>query len=179
MTADARAAPGAVPGPEMHRPIAVDRIGPHGHAAEIKATAPECVAIAVRLLLPAVASLRCHFQLHPQPGGRIAVSGTLNAVLSQICVVTLEPFSAKIEEKFRIRFVPEGRESDDPDPESDDEVPYSGAEIDLGEAAIEQLALALDPYPRAPGATLPDILDDGMASPFAGLAGFGSKNQPS
>lgn len=179
MTPGPKAVPGVVQGPEMHRPLAVDRIGPQGHDVEVKATGSECAAIAVRLLLPAMASLRCRFQLHPLPGGRIVASGTLNAMLSQVCVVSLEPFTAEIKEKFRIRFVPEGRESDDPDPESEDEIPYSGAEIDLGEAAVEQLALALDPYPRAPGATLPDTLDDDAASPFASLAGFGRKNPSS
>ena len=171
--------PGAGQHPEMHRPIAVDRVGPHGHAAEIKATTAECAAIAGRLRLPSIASLRCRFQLHPLPGGRVAASGSLHVVLSQICVVTLEPFTATIKEEFRIRFVPDGRESDDPDPESEDEIPYPDAEIDLGEAAVEQLALALDAYPRAPGAILAEAPDDDAALPFAGLAGFGRKNQTS
>ena len=161
---------GVGPEPELHRPVAVDRVGPRGHEVELQATVAECAAVAIRLLLPSIAALRCRFQLQPLPGGRIAASGALKAVLSQVCVVTLEPFTAMVEEAFRVRFVPQGRESDDPDPEADDEIPYSGATIDLGEAAVEQLALALDPYPRAPGAVLPDEARDDPASPFAGLA---------
>ncbi len=161
---------GAGPEPELHRPLAVERIGPHGHEVEIQATGPECADVAVRLRLPAIASLACRFQLQPLPGGRIAASGALKAVVSQVCVLTLESFTATVEETFRIRFVPEGRESDDPDPESEDEIAYAGAAIDLGEAAVEQLALALDPYPRAPGAVLPDKARDVPASPFAGLS---------
>ena len=47
--------------------------------------------------------------------------------------------------------------------------------IDLGEAAVEQLALALDPYPRGPGAdaaeaALPADPDDTPQSHFAALA---------
>ena len=34
-------------------------------------------------------------------------------------------------------------------------MPYGGDSIDLGAALAEQLALALDPYPRKPGAKLP------------------------
>ena len=168
MPSDAIAGAGSEP--ELHRPLAVDRIGPHGHEVEIRATQSECTGVAVRLLLPAIASLSCRFELHPLPGGRIAVNGTLKAVLSQVCVVTLEAFTATVEEVFRVRFVPAGRESDDPDPESEDEIAYPGAVIDLGEAAVEQLALALDPYPRAPGAVLPDEARDDPASPFAGLS---------
>jgi hypothetical protein len=32
--------------------------------------------------------------------------------------------------------------------------PFEGDAIDIGEAVAQQLALALDPYPRAPGASL-------------------------
>jgi hypothetical protein len=47
--------------------------------------------------------------------------------------------------------------------------------LDLGEAVTQQLALSLDPYPRAPGAALPeDLTGPGEAqappeSPFAAL----------
>jgi hypothetical protein len=49
-----------------------------------------------------------------------------------------------------------------------------GETLDLGEALAEQLALALDPYPRAPGASLAAAEDEEDESPargpFAGLA---------
>ena len=41
--------------------------------------------------------------------------------------------------------------------------------LDLGEAAAEQLALSLDPYPRAPGAELPEVATEAEANPFAAL----------
>ena len=59
--------------------------------------------------------------------------------------------------------------------------PIEGGIIDLGEAVAQQLALALDPYPRAPGAAiLPEIgVNAGAAvarspepGPFAALAGI-------
>jgi uncharacterized metal-binding protein YceD (DUF177 family) len=85
-------------------------------------------------------------------------------------VVSLEEFETLTEERFRLRFVPAGRESDDDDPDSDDEIAYTGATIDLGEAAAEQLALALDPYPRKPDAVLPDAASEPLDLPFAALA---------
>jgi hypothetical protein len=49
-------------------------------------------------------------------------------------------------------------------------------EIDLGEAVAQQLAVALDPYPRAPGAAWPqadtgdaDIAAEPVRRPFAAL----------
>ena len=55
-----------------------------------------------------------------------------------------------------------------------DEMPdyFEGHEVDLSEAIIETVALALDPYPRAEGAELetpeePSIEEE--ISPFAGL----------
>ncbi|MGI4747246.1 MAG: DUF177 domain-containing protein, partial [Janthinobacterium lividum] len=83
----------------------------------------------------------------------------LAARLTRTCVVTLEEFPVVVAEQFMVRFVPAepGDEQADVelDLDADDDVPYDGTTIDLGEAAIEQLALALDPYPRKPGAERP------------------------
>ena len=84
-------------------------------------------------------------------------------------MVTLDEFPQEIGEDFAVRFVPAGTESDE-DPESEDEIPYESGLIDLGEATIEQLALALDPYPRKPGAALPEEAEPEDESPFAALA---------
>jgi uncharacterized metal-binding protein YceD (DUF177 family) len=86
----------------------------------------------------------------------VVATGRLEASVVQTCVVSLEDFESPVAEDFVVHFVPEGTESDDPDPESVDEIPYGGDTIDLGEAAAEQLALSLDPYPRRPDATLPE-----------------------
>ena len=49
-------------------------------------------------------------------------------------------------------------EGDEPDLVTD-------GEIDLGELAAETLVLAIDPYPRKPGAVLPAICPKGRPSP--------------
>lgn len=165
---------------ELHRPIAVGKVGPAGLEREVVATPAECAAIAARLLIPAVAALSCRFRLTPLGEGTIAAEGVLAARVTQDCVVTTDPFESEVQEAFRVRFVPESRfvepeEDDLLDLEADDEIPYAGNHIDLGEAAVEQLALALDPYPRGPGAdaaeaALPADPDDTPQSPFAALA---------
>ena len=88
----------------------------------------------------------------------------------QTCVVSLEDFTATVEEHFAVRCVPDGAESDNADPEALDEIPYADGTLDLGEAAAEQLALALDPYPRAPDAVLPEWRTKPEAQPFDALA---------
>jgi uncharacterized metal-binding protein YceD (DUF177 family) len=168
--------------PELHRPVATDRIATMGQSIELRADAAECAAIALRLGVPAVHALTCRFHVTRQMdarSGEIIAEGHLKARLDRDCVVTLERFTLAVEERFRVRFVPEGTEAGDDDPESDDEIPYAGTGIDLGEAAVEQLALTLDPYPRKPGAELPPEASDPEESAFAALAALARRGQPS
>ena len=53
--------------------------------------------------------------------------------------------------------------------------PIAAGEIDLGEAVAQQLAVSLDPYPRAPGATLASTGEAEAQSPFAALAALKKK----
>ncbi|MBU6499555.1 MAG: DUF177 domain-containing protein [Rhodospirillales bacterium] len=155
---------------ELHRPLSVARIPPGGLLHEVRATAEECAALATRMAVPGIHALSCGFTLRPEPGGAVRAEGQLRARLVRVCVVSLEPFDTEVAEDFTVRFVPAGQESDDPDPESVDEIGYAGGEIDLGEAAAEQLGLALDPYPRRPDAVLPEAAAEEAGGPFAALA---------
>lgn len=157
---------------EMTRPVAIDRIGTAGLELMVEAAPAELTVIAARLMLPGVDRLRCTFLLKRLENSVIAASGTLAADVTQTCVVTLDDFRQAISEEFTVRFVPEGSETDDDDPESPDQIPYPAGAIDLGEAAIEQLALALDPYPRKPG--LEELNDEAteVTNKFAALAGL-------
>jgi len=156
---------------ELSRPIARAKIGAGGLTTLVRATAEECAAVAARLDVPAVQSLECLFTLNVEDDGvTVHAQGRLRAEMTRVCVVSAEDFQTPVEEEFEICFVPSGQERDDPDPEQIDEVPYDNDTLDLGEAAIEQLGLVMDPYPRIEGAELPDIGDGGEASPFAALA---------
>lgn len=156
--------------PEMSRIVRVDIFGPAGLACSVKAEPTELAAIAVRLGVPAVRALSCRLRLVNGEGGIVVAEGTLRARLVRDCVVSLEPFDCAMTERFQVRFVPAGSETDDAAPESDDEIPYEGGVIDIGEAVVEQLALDLDPYPRKPGAVLPDAAETAPTSAFAALA---------
>jgi uncharacterized metal-binding protein YceD (DUF177 family) len=147
---------------------------PQTHAVEADEAAR--AALARRFGLPAIAALRGDFTLRHERGSVIAATLRMQARVTQICVVTLESFEAEIEEVAELRFVPaeDLREplEDELLPESlaePDELPYANGVIDLGAALAEQLALALDPYPRKPGAALPPEAEAGPIHPFAVL----------
>jgi hypothetical protein len=93
-------------------------------------------------------------------------------------VVTLVEVPARIEEHFGRSYAPNSNvdelevtiDFDGEDPPD----PLVGGTIDIGEAAAEALALALDPYPRAPGAVF-DSTATGTTerpNPFGVLATF-------
>jgi uncharacterized metal-binding protein YceD (DUF177 family) len=156
---------------ELSRPVLLQRIGPEGYRMRVEASVAECAALTRRMGIPAVRALACDFDLtRPNGGASVVAEGDLTAVVVQTCVVSLDDFEDTLHERFRVIFVPAGTENDDPDAEEDDEIPFEGDVIDLGEAAAEQLALALDPYPRKPGAELPADLVEQEGSPFAALA---------
>src|SRR4051794_14265441 len=155
---------------ELHRPVVLDRIGPAGLDVVVEASPAECAALADRMQVPAVHALTCSYHLVREGRDHVAARGHLRARITQTCVVSLEDFETEIEEVFQVTFVPAGEETDVIDPEADDDLPYEGNTIDLGEAAAEQLGLAIDPYPRMPGAELPEREAEETPHPFASLA---------
>ncbi|WP_428393339.1 YceD family protein [Lichenicoccus sp.] len=161
--------------PEVSRRVPISRIGA-GFEQTIEATAEECRGLARRLGVPAVVSLRCRFCLDAHGEGRIDAAGDLRCELTRICVVSLEPFETTVSDRFVLRFVPEdaiaGGETLEIDPDAADEVGYAGGLLDLGEAACEQLALVLDPYPRMPQLGLSGVAapEDGPEDPRGGFA---------
>ena len=171
--------------PEFSRPFLVANLPPGGSSVTVEADSGERAGLARRMGVPEIAALVCSFRLTPESGaapGGIIAEARLVARLTQTCVVTLEPFEAELDEQFRIRFVPAGAESEDDDPFGIDEISWQGPALDLGEAAAEQLGLALDPYPRGPAAPPlgaeaataaehgPEPASSRAAHPFAALA---------
>lgn len=114
--------------------------------------------------------------LSVKPAGRgWRLQGRVQAQAVQQCGVTLEPLPVTVDETFAIDLVEEAGE-----PEAEVEVTLDedgpdviedGA-IDLGLYAVEQLALALDPFPRKPGAVFEPPAQPAEESPFAVLRQF-------
>lgn len=171
--------------PEFSRPIALDRIGLKEKSYEISADDRECAALAKRLGIPAVNTFDATIRLRlTGGGGLVRLSGRIKAALTQICVVTLEPIPTVVEEDFtRVYSVEAGDEMAEVVVEMDeDEVPdpIENGQIDIGEAAAEHLALAMDPFPRAADAAFespeePPEEPEVKRSPFAGLSALHKK----
>lgn len=166
--------------PEFSRPVALEDFRGGTVRQSIVASDEECGRLAERLGLAAIDSLSATVTLESRRGGKIiAVEGQFQAVLTQTCVVTLEPLPGTVSEAFAVRLAPavEADEAEivDIDPETDDEPePLDGDSVDIGELVAQHLSLALDPYPRAEGAELePETLaagEDSDEGPFAKLA---------
>ena len=156
--------------PEFSRPLPLGLVGPEGRREILEADEAERAALAARFGIPAVEGLRAELRLRPELDGAVRAEGRLVADVVQSCVVTLEPVAQRVEEGVALRLLPPGAEPRDDDPDGPDEIASQNGVVDLGEAVAEQLALALDPYPRAPGAVLPAEASDLSSHPMAALA---------
>ena len=136
-------------------------------------------AIAKRLGLVALDRFVVTADVRAVAGG-IAVTGRVEAEVVQRCAATDLPVPAQIDEAFDLRFLRDV----EPLVEADDEIeigdadldilPLEGERADVGEAAVQTLSLALDPFPRHPdaGRILAEkgVLNEEQAGPFAALA---------
>ena len=165
--------------PEFSRPERVDQIHERERVVEIAATPDERAALAARFDLVAVDRLEAWFALRREAAGIVA-RGRVTAAVTQACSVTDEPIATQVDEEAELLFVPEAQALGDElelSAEALDTVTYGGDRIDLGEAAAETMALALDPFPRSPAAAqaLRDagVLSEEEARPVGKLAGLG------
>ncbi len=136
--------------------------------------------LAERLDILAVDDFAADLLARPLRGG-IQVIGKVRATVQQACVVTLVPVTQTLKANVDRVFMPGKDPHADKtadlyfDAEGEDEPDYfEGDYADLTELVVETLALALDPYPRAPGVEFEpgrDGDDDpAKSSPFAALS---------
>lgn len=145
---------------EFSRFVEADSVGTHRMERRISANPEERAALAKRFELIGIDRLEAVFTLKRAGGGVIHVQGEIQAEVIQACVVTLAPVPARIAETFSADFADADDRrrpaETDLDFEADDPPePIRNGHIDLGELAAEHLSLALNPYPRAPGAAIP------------------------
>ncbi len=113
--------------------------------------------------------------------GGYQLQGSVKAEVAQACVVTLDPVPERLDIPLSVDFLPEAAVPA-PIPEGDhDEAaasevmiePIRNGILDIGEVVYQEIAAALDPYPRAAGAALDTSeagpADDGDSHPFAKL----------
>jgi uncharacterized metal-binding protein YceD (DUF177 family) len=133
--------------------IDVAGIPPQGLDLELKPDAAVRAELARLMDVIAVNDVVAKLDLRAAADGSVEVQGTLRGSVRQVCVVTLEEFDNPVEETIEARFSA-ALETDEDDEDLDGDVvdPIVDGKIDAGALATEFLSLAIDPYPRLPGA---------------------------
>ena len=107
LSASARFLPELDPCPSLSvESCASIRIPSDGETFEIEANPEERVALAQAFKLPSIESLRATLTVKRAARGGARVRGTVHGELNQTCVVSLDPFPAKVEEEVDVRFAP-------------------------------------------------------------------------
>ncbi|MBZ9673345.1 YceD family protein [Mesorhizobium sp. ES1-3] len=163
---------------DMQSPVSffanVARLPQKGLPVVIDADAAQRAALAEAHGLLSVEAYRAELLVASWKRNGVKVSGRVEADITQACIVTLDPVQAHIDEPVEALLLPEdsklGRQgfegggeilldADGPDsPET-----FSGDIIDVGALAEQFFGLAIDPYPRKPGASLGAGDDTGSA----------------
>ena len=154
---------------EFSHVLRADEVPSEGQQVAIEAEEGQRRAIAQRLGLARLEALSATLDITPLPGGGLEIAGQLNAVVEQLCVVSLEPLVSEIVRPLRLRFLPledfraheasleaEGGAAA-AGPDEFDVEPLNEGSLDLAELVLQELSLALDPYPRKAGAIFETI----------------------
>lgn len=154
-----------------------------GLARTRTATDEERVELAREFDILSCEALSATYEIKPRGALRYVFSGTLEADVTQACVVTLDPVPAHVSEAFEIELAPPETLLQGSAPAAGDiEVssvpdvePMEDGRIEAGRIVFGVLSAALPPYPRKPGVEFdwvdPKVeADPGAASPFAALA---------
>ncbi len=157
--------------------LAVSDVSETGRQIVLVADDPVRSATAKLAGLRDLPRLEASFDVALRGKGGLRVTGHVRATVGQACVVTLDPVENQIDEPIDLVFAPvehltAGIAGDDGDDVAEDgPEPLIDGTIDLGAIATKSLLLAIDPYPRKPGAEFqPPSSGDAAANPFAALA---------
>jgi uncharacterized metal-binding protein YceD (DUF177 family) len=141
--------------PPWSQRVPLDKISPVMQPLQLDAPAPACAALAARFDLASIEVLTSQLEIGREGMG-VRLKGALDAQFHYLCRVAREPFPAQLSLPLDVLFLPEDQlpDPDDvtehPDPWDVDELDADG--VDVAEAVAVTLALALDPFPRGPGA---------------------------
>lgn len=159
--------------------VRVDKIPAAGREVTIETDAAQRDLIAERLKVSEVLDFSAHLTATRFRGG-IRAQGRVSGTIVQPCVVTGDPVTQQIDEPIDRIFLPGQDAASEATAGAeifvnleDDDLPdyFEGEDIDLADLVLEIFALAIDLYPRKPGAEVLETLGDDPAelSPFAAL----------
>lgn len=134
-------------------------------------------AIARQLGLRGLPSFTARVTAKPWLDG-VELTGRFDAVVEQVCGVSLEPFEQAVEGEIEVRAVPQGSPHAAPPEGGELELDLEAPDppdllerdvVDVSAYVVEHLALEVDPFPRKPGATFDYRPPEEETSPFAAL----------
>lgn len=166
--------------------VSVATLPKSGFRLEVEADEQERQSVAEHAGVEAIHELRADLTLYRWRKDGVRLSGSLAARIEQTCVVSLEPVLQEIDEGLSMLFLPEGSRFARPEEQHNGELvldplgedipdTFSGGRIDVWQPLLEQFLLAIDPWPRAPGAAREGALgqpasgDERSESPFSVL----------
>lgn len=162
-------------------PLRLHQIGA-GLTRTLEPDAAQRTKIAKALSLASLDSFTADVSVTPTLSGW-RMTGRVVAEAVQNCGLTLEPIPVSIDRNFVVNLVEKTEEEPDEDGEIDieldDEFPdeVEDGKIDLGQYAVEQLFLSLDPFPRKDGAVFVQPPEPVEISPFAALKALKDKSE--
>lgn len=132
-------------------------VGNSGLVGTIDASEADLIALAQALDLIACDRLAVTYRVKPIGRDRFKASGRIEADLVHPCIVTLEPVPEEIREDYSVEFWPSeelGEELPEGEINLEAEEPerMEHGEIALGRLVYELIAVAMNPFPRSPGA---------------------------
>jgi uncharacterized metal-binding protein YceD (DUF177 family) len=159
------------------KPVLLHELGRGAMTLTLEPDADERAKIAKNLGLVGLPSLKARLTLKPWMDG-VEITGRFDAVVEQICAVSLDAFEQPLYGEIELRAVPEGSpqapNADGGEVDYDPEAPdppdlLQGEAIDVAGYVVEHLALEIDPFARKPGVEFEYTPPDEEESPFAVL----------
>jgi uncharacterized metal-binding protein YceD (DUF177 family) len=146
-------------------------------SVRLEPDAGERAKVARDLGLESLPALTAELTVRPWLDGA-EITGRFEAVVEQLCSVTLDPFEQPLSGDIAVQVVAAGSPhapAEAPgEVEHDPEAPdppdvLAGEAIDLAAYVVEHLALEIDPFPRKPGVEFEYAAPPEPESPFAVL----------
>ncbi|HEY0302990.1 MAG TPA: YceD family protein [Rhizomicrobium sp.] len=167
----------------FRKPYDLGGLSRAGAEVQVAASGEELARIARWADVKAVEAFGAMVTLRKHSANNFSFDAVLVAEIVQDCVVTLEPVRSRIERPVHreLHLTAHTRHRGDPEialgeQAGADDLPeeIESLEYDLAAPLLEELVLAIDPYPRAPGVEFAPPADPGAApepreSPFAVL----------
>lgn len=163
---------------EFSYPLQIDELGQGEQTYKLRADKEQLQTLAEILQVPVVNSFGANIGLKFQKKrGMLDVYGTVKANIGLISVISLEPFDKDYTAEFKLTYDTNATYEDvyGEDDDIEDDIPdivYDG-KIDLGDIAIEQIALVMEDHPRKEGEEFNAVIEDNEPvknNPFAALA---------